>query len=165
MMKHEFPSVSFDTVDPFYPSKTGHYAFTQEAILKRAADFRAWLKKRPEKVIAVVSHSGFLRVGVSNCAYANADYRVFDFANEKPGNGDALIEWELTREKGGGLGHSEKGWFGVASSNWANWEAFKSEKLREKQQEREVLGPLYNLEHPPPTNLKGPGEVVCEVPA
>ncbi|KAI9850449.1 MAG: hypothetical protein M1838_005661 [Thelocarpon superellum] len=120
-----FPTLSFATVDPAFPAKTGHYTFSQTAILHRGETCRAWLRARPEKVIAVVSHSGFLRVGVSNAAYANADYRVFDFAKEddveaaaeaNPGN--RLIEWELTREKGGGRGQSPKGWFGPESQPW-----------------------------------------------
>lgn len=62
------------------------------------------LKERPEKVIAVVSHSGFLRCGVSQKKYENADFRIFDF-----GEGVDLVEWELTEQLGGGLGKSPKG--------------------------------------------------------
>ena len=54
----------------------------------------------------MVSHSGFLRVGVSHRHYANADYRVFEFAE---GLGDELVEWQFTEENGGGMGNSRKG--------------------------------------------------------
>lgn len=54
----------------------------------------------------MVSHSGFLRVGVSHRHYANADYRVFGFADD---SGDELVEWNLTDENGGGMGSSRKG--------------------------------------------------------
>lgn len=54
----------------------------------------------------MVSHSGFLRVGVSHRHYANADYRIFQFAE---GAGDELVEWKLTEENGGGMGNSGKG--------------------------------------------------------
>ena len=54
----------------------------------------------------VVSHSGFLRVGVSHRHYANADYRVFRFAE---GSGDELVEWRITEENGGGMGTSRTG--------------------------------------------------------
>lgn len=54
----------------------------------------------------MVSHSGFLRVGVSHRHYANADYRVFRFAEE---SGDELIECTLTDENGGGMGNSRRG--------------------------------------------------------
>ncbi len=37
------------------------------------------LYHRPEKYIVVVSHSGFLRTGISGHYYWNADYRIFDF--------------------------------------------------------------------------------------
>ena len=36
----------------------------------------------------------------------NADYRVFDFADD---GSDELVEWKMTEEKGGGMGRSEKG--------------------------------------------------------
>lgn len=103
----EFPDFSFDTVFPEYPSKSGRWAFTQEAIFQRAIDCRRWLKSRPEKVIAVVSHSAFLRLAVTNSQFANGDYRVFDFAD----NSDAykLVEWKLTAENRGGIGWSPKG--------------------------------------------------------
>lgn len=40
---------------------------------------RQELKARKEKVIAVVSHSAFLRTAVANARFANTDYRIFDF--------------------------------------------------------------------------------------
>lgn len=90
---------------PEYPAKTGRWAFSDAAIEQRAEDCRKWLRERPEKVIAVVSHSGFLRVGVSRKNYENADYRVFEFGT---GEGNELVEWELTETKGGGMGFSDK---------------------------------------------------------
>lgn len=59
--------------------------------------------------MAVVSHSGFLRCAISHCQYANADYRVFDFADVKGGRELELVEWGQTAENGGGLGESPKG--------------------------------------------------------
>ncbi|KAI4134911.1 MAG: hypothetical protein LQ347_001119 [Umbilicaria vellea] len=102
----EFPSFDFNTVSPEYPSKEGRWAFSVAAITQRGRDCRQWLKSRPEKVIAVVTHSGFLRLGVSHTKYANADYRVFDFADD---TSDELVEWESTEHQGGGMGKSEKG--------------------------------------------------------
>lgn len=115
-MASHFPHLSFKGVDPLYPSKTGRYAFTQAAIMQRKDDCLDWLRARPEKVIAVVSHSGFLRIAVSNCGYENADYRVFNFSEE--GARNKLVEWDLTRENGGGLGISPKGFFGLESQNY-----------------------------------------------
>jgi hypothetical protein len=55
-------------------------------------------------VVAVVSHSGFLRVGItSGKIFQNADYRIFEFGDDLE-----LKEWELTETKGGGLGKSPK---------------------------------------------------------
>jgi hypothetical protein len=59
----------------------------------------------------VVSHSGFLRVGVSHRHYENADFRIFDFAEGHEDVGGKLIEREMTEQNGGGLGKSSKGIF------------------------------------------------------
>lgn len=106
IISKDFPEFDFSTVSHDYPSKTGRWAFSQAAITQRGVDCRRWLKARPEEVIAVVSHSGFLRVGVSHRHYANADYRVFRFAEN---SADELIEWNLTGKNGGGMGYSRVG--------------------------------------------------------
>jgi broad specificity phosphatase PhoE len=111
-MREEWPQFDWSTVDPIFPDKTGLYAYTIDALTKRGIEVRKWLRERPEKVIAVVSHSAFLRCGVSNRRFANADFRIFDFA-EAGGQVDAqLVEWELTECKGGGLGKSPRGVWG-----------------------------------------------------
>ncbi|PSN65387.1 phosphoglycerate mutase-like protein [Corynespora cassiicola Philippines] len=124
-MAKEFP-YDFSSVDPLYPDKTTHlrtnpYAFTRKAILARGQACLKSLYARPEKVIAVVSHSGFLRTAVCNRRFFNADYRIFDFDLEKMKkskdvgegiDGEGLFylkEWPETEEKGGGMGRSEKG--------------------------------------------------------
>lgn len=112
----EFPEVDWSSVDPLYPSKTGLYAFTRQGLKQRGIEAKKWLKARPEKVIAVVSHSGFLRVGVSSCRYENADFRIFEFAEGDGEEGLELVEWEITEKKGGGLGKSDKGRFPVLDS-------------------------------------------------
>ena len=127
-MAKEFPQFNFSQVDPLYPDKTTNihtnpYAFTSRAILARGQTCLKNLYSRPEKVIAVVSHSGFLRTAVCNRRFSNADWRVFDFdeeamqASREKGdgpNGEGLFvlkEWKETEERGGGLGKSEKGFF------------------------------------------------------
>lgn len=71
---------------------------------ERGIAAKKWIKERPEKVIAVVSHSGFLRVGITDGKmFENADYRIFEFREDLE-----LKEWELTETKGGGLGKSPK---------------------------------------------------------
>jgi hypothetical protein len=62
------------------------------------------LYSRPEKVIIVVSHSGFLTKAVTGGAFANADYRIYDFASDK--EPFELREWTETREGHGGMGES-----------------------------------------------------------
>lgn len=82
--------------------------WTQKSILARGQRCLQKLYTRPEKVIAVVSHSGFLRAAISRRQFANADYRIFDF--EEPEDGRlALKEWEETDVKGGGMGRSPVG--------------------------------------------------------
>ncbi|KAK8079042.1 phosphoglycerate mutase-like protein [Apiospora phragmitis] len=80
---------------------------TRGAILARGQAVLRRLRDRPEKVVIVVSHSGFLRLGVSGCFCFNADYRIFDFEEEEAAGGDGAVpqiirlkQWEETEEKG-----------------------------------------------------------------
>ncbi|KAI1421176.1 phosphoglycerate mutase-like protein [Xylaria sp. FL1777] len=107
----EFPSIDLSTVDPVWPDKTtpagSEYHYTKTAIIARAQAALQKLYKRPEKVIIIVSHSGFLRLGVTGCWFFNADYRIFDFAPMgSPGSPYQLEQHASTKETGGGLGHS-----------------------------------------------------------
>jgi hypothetical protein len=83
-LTREFPGFDFSGLDPVYPDKTSpkgsRYHFTRGAILARGQECLQSLYDRPEKVIVVVSHSAFLRSGVSGRWYANTDFRIFDFA-------------------------------------------------------------------------------------
>ena len=111
--------MDFSRVDPVYPDKTSpagaHYWYTRKAIVGRAQAALADLHARPaDRAVLVVSHSGFLRQGVTGRWFFNADYRVFDFAAARE-TGDRddsggppppydLVQWDATRE--GGLGWS-----------------------------------------------------------
>ncbi|KAJ4344401.1 uncharacterized protein N0V89_012143 [Didymosphaeria variabile] len=134
-MAKEFPDFDFSEVDPLYPDKTSNlssnpYAFTRKAILARGQVCLQSLYSRPEKVIAVVSHSGFLRAAVCNRRFFNADWRVFDYDEERmqksretgeglDGQGLYLLkEWKETEEKGGGMGNSDLGVFGPSSADF-----------------------------------------------
>lgn len=109
-LAEEFPELDFTKVDPIFPDKSPDtpYAFTRSTNLARGQKCLAKLYGRPEKAIAVVSHSGFLRTAISKRRYANADYRVFTFRRSKGGQ-LSLVEDGVTAQKGGGLGRSEKG--------------------------------------------------------
>ena len=107
-LEKEFSQFDWTQMDPVFPAKEGLYEFSQEALTKRGVVARTWLHERKEKVIAVISHDGFMRVGICQRKFGNADYRVFDFEE----NGLGLVEWKSTEEKGGGLGTSPKGHFG-----------------------------------------------------
>jgi broad specificity phosphatase PhoE len=110
-MQKEWPQFDWSVVDPEFPSKTGLYEFSFQGLTQRGIEARRWLRNRPEKVIAVVSHSGFLRAAVSYRSYENADYRIFDFSDGHEDIGGKLVEWEQTESNGGGLGKSWKGIF------------------------------------------------------
>lgn len=121
-MEKEWPQFDWSTVDPEYPSKKGLYEYSKRGLTQRGIAARQWLRNRPEKIILVVSHSGFLRVGVSYTMYDNADYRIFDFAEGHEDVGGKLVEWEETKSKGGGLGKSPKGEYPMRPGDYP-WEA------------------------------------------
>jgi broad specificity phosphatase PhoE len=150
VMADEFPQFDFSKVDPLYPDKTSNihsnpYAFTQRAILARGQSCLKALYSRPEKVIAVVSHSGFLRTAICNRRFFNADWRVFEFDEEamkkSESNGEGidgegsfiLKEWKETEEMGGGMGRSEKGVYGVEATDFPSVEGQQAEEKMGKQ--------------------------------
>ena len=102
----EFPQVDFSQVDPVFPNKRGNaYANSRPAIVARGQSVLKDLYGRKEKVIIVVSHSGFLRVGVTGKWFYNGDYRVFEFEQ----GGTKLREFDMTKGKGGlGLSFEEE---------------------------------------------------------
>jgi broad specificity phosphatase PhoE len=108
-LKQSWPWVDWSSMDSEFPSKEGVYEFTQDALLERGRIARKWLANRPEKVITVIGHAGFMRIGICHRKFGNADYRIFNFAD---GEGDELVECESTERNGGGMGNSEKGVFG-----------------------------------------------------
>lgn len=99
--------VDFTPVDPVFPDKTSpagsFYAHSRRAILARGRAVLDDLRARPEKAVLVVSHSGFLRVGVTGRYFMNADYRVFEFDESRQEEG-GLRQWEGMES--GGMGWS-----------------------------------------------------------
>lgn len=100
-----FPKVNLSSVDPLWPDKTSpsaeRYWYTKKSILARGQRALEDLKKRPEKLIFVVSHAGFLRLGVAGYWFFNSDYRVFDFEDE------GIKQREATAAGGMGLSFTE----------------------------------------------------------
>ncbi len=124
LLDTQFPSIDFTPLDPVYPDKTSPagaaYAFTRRAVLARGQAVLRELRARDDlDLVLVVSHSGFLRSAVAvDRWFQNADWRGFDF--ESSDDDDAatgevrLVEWEVSRGKGG-MGRSrEDGPHGVA---------------------------------------------------
>ena len=105
-LRTEFPLVDFSNVDPVFPDKVSpsasRYAHTRSAILVRGTRCLEELSKRPEKLIFLISHSGFLRCGVTGWWFFNADYRIFEF---DAGWGKPVIKQDRST-LAGGLGWS-----------------------------------------------------------
>lgn len=104
VLKKVFPQINFDDVDEVFPSKTKNkYSYTKNKLLARAQSVLEELYNRPEKAVAVVSHSAFMRQCVTGDHYFNADYRIYDFEEHKDGDGEPykLKQWDLTKGAGG----------------------------------------------------------------
>ena len=82
MLIEEFPRFKFDEMHPEWPQKTGRFAHDPNAVNVRGEDCRQWLRERPEKVVVAVSHADFLFHGICQSVFQNAEYRIFDFADE-----------------------------------------------------------------------------------
>ncbi|KAF4954099.1 hypothetical protein FSARC_12224 [Fusarium sarcochroum] len=105
----DFPKVNLSNVDALWPDKTSpsaqRYAYSKQSILARGRRALEDLQKRPEKLIFVVSHSGFLRLGVVGYWFFNSDYRVFDFEAERGAEGELRVR-QQEKTLSGGLGLS-----------------------------------------------------------
>ncbi|KAI1270401.1 phosphoglycerate mutase-like protein [Xylariaceae sp. FL1019] len=94
--------IDFSNVDPAWTNKTAAdspYRFTKKAILDRGQRALAKLYSRKEEVIIVVSHSAFMRLGVTGAYYYNGDYRIFTFADRDDADPEApyrLVQDERT---------------------------------------------------------------------
>ncbi|KAF5008009.1 hypothetical protein FDECE_5693 [Fusarium decemcellulare] len=108
----DFPKVNLSTVDALWPDKTPpaaqRYAHTKRDILARGRRALKGLRSRPEKLIFVVSHSGFLRLGVTGYWFFNSDYRMFDFEAERGAEDDGVQVKQRETTTSGGLGLSWK---------------------------------------------------------
>ncbi|KAF4837024.1 putative phosphatase [Colletotrichum tropicale] len=105
----EFPSVDFSSVDPVYPDKTSpagaQYSYTKEAILGRARSSINSIYERKEKLVFVVSHAGFLRLGVTGHWFFNGDYRAFELYKGDEADSNPELR-QLQSTVSGGLGKS-----------------------------------------------------------
>lgn len=117
---------------PIYPDKSDNtpYAFTRSANAARGEACLKALYNRPEKVIAIVSHAGFLRTGITRRRFENADYRIFTFARDSEGRLE-LFEDATTEKRGGGMGRSAKGIYLLN-----DWD-FPPENIQEVEEEEQ----------------------------
>jgi hypothetical protein len=96
------------------------------------------LYNRPERVIAVVSHSWFLRAIVTHHYFFNGDYRIFEFT-EWPQEDSTLLgphilkQWERTAAGGMGWSWTERA--GTKDSDFPDEEAERSEEAQQKMEE------------------------------
>ncbi len=137
VIEREFPGLDFSKVDGMFPGKNNAYAYSRIAVLQRGQLCLEELYSREEKVVAVVSHSGFLRTAICGRQFANADWRVFDFEERKQEcDRYVLKEREETEKQGGGMGRSEIGVFGIREGEFPFDEQEESEALGEAVEEK-----------------------------
>ncbi|KAG8624793.1 hypothetical protein KVT40_007860 [Elsinoe batatas] len=107
-LKTKFPSVDLAALRDTFPAKrqASLFAFTKTAVLTRGQMALREIYSRPEKAIVVVSHLGFLMTAVCHRRFANADFRVFDFA---PDQGSLWLMERDATAYGGGMGRSGTG--------------------------------------------------------
>lgn len=149
----QFPWCDFSHIDPIWPAKKGLYEFSQEALVARGVAAKRWLHARPEKIIAVVSHAGFLRTGICNRDFGNADFRVFKFGNidvkEEDGVDEnatlQMVELDLTAQNGGGMGNSQDGFFGWQASDF-KWMPENNTKVKEELERTDYGTKLSSVE-------------------
>jgi broad specificity phosphatase PhoE len=110
-LRSDFPKVDFGGVDIIWPDKTSPearlYAYTRTDILARGQRALSHLRDRPEDLIFVVTHSGFLRQGCVGRWFFNSDYRIFDFKGQAGDAGIQLEEDPGTDAGGLGLSRTE----------------------------------------------------------
>ncbi|KAJ5775588.1 phosphoglycerate mutase-like protein, partial [Penicillium nucicola] len=96
--------VDLSFVEEDWTSKVGRYEGTMEKLRTRARDARIWLKNRPEKEIAVVSHGNFLHFLTDDwedgckhdaTSWTNVEYRTYEFAEEENGSPEHLDDAPL----------------------------------------------------------------------
>lgn len=108
-----WPQISFARLDPVWPDKTSaaatRYAHARSAVVERGRLCLEDLYRRPEKVVFVVSHSGFLRAGCVGWWFFNSDYRIFEFEDGLGEDGRRVVRQdESTLEGGLGLSWAER---------------------------------------------------------
>jgi hypothetical protein len=115
-----FPQVDFSEVekDEVWPRKEGLYAYLYESLLERGRVARKWLEARPEKAIAVVSHDGFLRVGICGRKFGNAHFRIFEFDEGLRGRGAGVGRMGEYGEKWRGIRDVSEGPVSMAAQRF-----------------------------------------------
>ncbi|OXV11469.1 hypothetical protein Egran_00770 [Elaphomyces granulatus] len=105
------PIIDLSLLDERWYVKEGKYTPSSEALIARAKAARQWLRARPEKVIVVVGHGGFLHYltndwsGIGDaehaCAWENCHFRSYHFTDDEDA---AIVETEESRAARGGTG-------------------------------------------------------------
>ncbi|KAF2222338.1 histidine phosphatase superfamily [Elsinoe ampelina] len=139
-LAEKFPGVDFSGLEAGYPFKGTEtvYAFTREKVVERGQMVLRDLYKREEGVVAVVSHSGFLRAAVSRRHYANADYRIFTF-EEWDGEGEVRLRESKMTEGKGGMGWSEEGVASIRDSEFPRPTVEKQEGTKQGNEATEEV--------------------------
>ncbi|KAK3947600.1 histidine phosphatase superfamily [Pseudoneurospora amorphoporcata] len=111
-LNKEFPEVDFSRVDEVWPDKSRKsekakkYWYTKDSILQRGEDVlketeaKVWPEMEDGKAVIAVSHSGFLRAGVTGWWFNNGDYRIFEIEEREVKEGRPSLK-QITGAKGG----------------------------------------------------------------
>ena len=100
--------LDFSQVPSDWNSKSGVWAATSEAVQARARSVRRKLRQRPENLILVVTHGGFLTELVPDMVpYANAEWRVHAFLRGEQDEDALLSECDMGDDSAAlGQGHN-----------------------------------------------------------
>lgn len=102
--------LDFSPLPHDWNSKEGPWAPTPEALRARATRVRSMLRERPERLILVVGHGGFLAELIpEEKSYANTEWRVYAFHGGDWDEGAVMSRvGEGEEEAALGMGHATK---------------------------------------------------------
>ncbi|KAK3717942.1 hypothetical protein LTR37_005368 [Vermiconidia calcicola] len=118
VLKKEFPdNIDFDNVKHDWYVHEGEYAFEPKALIARAAKLRRWIKGRPEKEIALVSHGFFNHFSTGDVSengeqttpwWGETELRTFTFVDGPAFQGDEAERWTVDGEDGAMIKETEE---------------------------------------------------------
>ncbi len=102
--------LDFSPLPTDWNSKEGLWAPTPEALRERAKRVRRRLRERPERLILVIGHGGFLAELIpEEMSYANTEWRMYAFHGGEWDEGATMSRIREGEEDAAlGMGHATK---------------------------------------------------------